>query len=102
MARRKRKILEAEGEGGLSRSQIDTALTSVHVLASVDGWTVRKAGPGPVSERFETRKDAISFAKQLASSAPRKLLLIHGPNGRISTQEVGPEVSAEGAQGQAA
>ena len=53
-----------------------------HVVPSVDGWKVKKANSERATKKFDTQKQAISFAMEVAKNQKTELL-IHGKDGKI-------------------
>jgi len=60
---------------------------TVHVVSRSDGgWSVRKTGESRASRVFNSRSDAISFARGMAKNA-RGEIVIHGRDGRIRDRD---------------
>ena len=55
---------------------------SQHVAPREKGWTVRKTGADRVTRKFDTQREAIEFARDLARKQRTKLY-IFGKNGLI-------------------
>ena len=53
-----------------------------HVVPARDGWAVKGAGAQKATKVFDTQREAIAAARQIAVSQ-RSELLIHGKNGKI-------------------
>lgn len=53
-----------------------------HVVPAKDGWAVKGAGAQKATKVFDTQREAIAAARQIAVSQ-RSELLIHGKNGKI-------------------
>ena len=53
-----------------------------HVVPARDGWAVKGAGARKATKVFDTQREAIAAARQIAVSQ-RSELLIHGKNGKI-------------------
>ena len=53
-----------------------------HVVPARDGWAVKGAGAQKATKVFDTQREAIAAARQIAVSQ-RCELLIHGKNGKI-------------------
>jgi uncharacterized protein YdaT len=53
-----------------------------HVVPNGDKWSVRKAGASRASAVFDTQKEAIERARDIAENQ-RTELYIHGRDGRI-------------------
>lgn len=53
-----------------------------HVVPAKDGWAVKGAGALKATKVFDTQREAIAAARQIAVSQ-RSELLIHGKNGKI-------------------
>jgi len=53
-----------------------------HVVPSDGGWSVRKAGSSRATRNFNTQKDAIAAATEIARNQGAELY-IHGSDGRI-------------------
>ena len=53
-----------------------------HVVPARDGWAVKGAGAQKATKVFDTQREAIAAARQIAVSQ-RSELLIHGRNGKI-------------------
>ena len=53
-----------------------------HVVPNGNRWSVRKAGASKASSTFETQREAISRAKDIAKRQQTELY-IHGEDGRI-------------------
>jgi len=66
-----------------------------YVSTSQDGWSVRRASASEASGRFATKTEAISYARELASSGA--YVIIHGKNGMISVLQVEATRSLENA-----
>ncbi|WLP85730.1 DUF2188 domain-containing protein [Mycoplasma seminis] len=53
-----------------------------HVSQHPDGWKVIRQGGTKAIKTFDTQKEAIEYAKQLAKNNEGRIL-IHGRNGKI-------------------
>lgn len=53
-----------------------------HVVPSTDGWKVKKANSERATKKFDTQKQAISYAMGVAKNQKSELL-IHGKDGKI-------------------
>lgn len=62
---------------GVKKSQLGQ-----HVVPSVEGWGVRKAGSSRVTRIYTTQKEAIAAATRIAQNQKTELY-IHGSDGRI-------------------
>ena len=83
------RTLKPTAPGRIPPSLIDRALRSVHVLAKPSGrWEVRTLGPKGVAQRFSVKDDAVQFARRLARSATREIV-VHNRDGRIVTVSSG-------------
>ena len=58
------------------------SLKSQHVVPRDGKWAVRRTGANRVSRKFDTQREAIEAARDLAQSQGTELY-IHGPDGRI-------------------
>lgn len=59
-----------------------------HVIPDPEfGWVVKKGGADRASKRFETKQDAIDYARDL-SRQHRRNLIIHGRDGKIQRSEM--------------
>ncbi len=69
---------------------------SYHVVSHAGGkWSVRKTGEGRASRVFDTRSDAISFARSVAKDTCGEII-IHGRDGRIrETSSYGRGIAAD-------
>jgi hypothetical protein len=63
-----------------------------HVVPSGNGWSVRRTGAERASGRYETQREAIAAARDLARRQGA-VLYVHGEDGRIRTRQ-----SFQGAQ----
>ena len=82
----RRTIRRDSRKGKIARSDIKSVVKAVHVAPSGDGWKVKKAGQGRVTASFETKRDAVDYAKTL-SRDKRVDLVIHSKNGRIERKD---------------
>lgn len=57
-----------------------------HVVPRDGKWSVRKAGSDRVTQTFETQREAISAARQIARNQGAELY-IHGRDGRIRERD---------------
>lgn len=57
-----------------------------HVVLRDGRWAVRKAGAGRVTRRFDTQREAIDAARELARNQKTELY-IHGKDGRIRQRD---------------
>ena len=55
---------------------------SQHVAPQEGRWTVRRAGSNRATRKFDTQREAIEFARDLARKQKAELY-IHGRNGLI-------------------
>lgn len=53
-----------------------------HVVPSGNGWAVRRSGAEKATARFDTQKDAIDRAREIAKNQGSELY-IYGRDGRI-------------------
>jgi hypothetical protein len=82
----KRTIKRASQTGRFTQSEIKAVVKAVHVVPSDAGWKVKKAGQERVSASFETKQDAVDYAKTLSRNK-RVDLVIHSKNGRIQIKD---------------
>ena len=59
---------------------------SQHVVPDNGGWAVRKSGASRASRVFETRYDAVTYARQLARKKG-STLYVHGRDGTIRERD---------------
>jgi hypothetical protein len=58
-----------------------------HVVPNPDfGWAVKKGGADRATKQFETKQDAIDYAREVSRNQSRNLI-IHGKDGRIQRSE---------------
>ena len=57
-----------------------------HVVPRDGKWAIRKTGAGRVTRHFETQREAIEAARELAQKQGTELY-IFGPDGRIHKRE---------------
>lgn len=63
------------------------AKTSQHVISHPDGgWSVMKGGSTRVTRRFDTQKEAISYARRI-SKAHGSELYVHGLDGLVRSRD---------------
>jgi hypothetical protein len=60
---------------------------SQHVVPNGDKWSVRKTGASRASAVFNTRREAIERAREIARNQ-QAMLFIHGKDGRIKERIV--------------
>lgn len=53
-----------------------------HVVPTGNGWAVKRAGSKRATETFDTQRDAIQRAREIARNKGSELL-IHGRDGKI-------------------
>lgn len=53
-----------------------------HVVPTGNGWAVKRAGSKKATETFDTQRDAIQRAREIARNKGSELL-IHGRDGKI-------------------
>lgn len=56
---------------------------SIHVVHSQGEWKVRREGSLKASKVFETKRDAVTYGRQMGKN-DKVELYIHNKNGRIS------------------
>jgi Uncharacterized protein conserved in bacteria (DUF2188) len=78
----KRTIKRSSQTGRFTQAEIKSVVKAVHVVPSAGGWKVMKAGQARVMASFETKRDAIKYAKTL-SRDNRVDLVTHLKTGRI-------------------
>ena len=59
---------------------------SQHVVSRGGKWAVRKGGSDKATRRFDTQREAIAAARDLARKQ-RTVLYIHGEDGRIRERD---------------
>ncbi|WP_110969133.1 DUF2188 domain-containing protein [Pseudomonas huaxiensis] len=57
-----------------------------HVVPHNGSWAVRGAGNSKVTKEFDTQRDAIDYARDIARNQESELL-IHGRNGQIRERD---------------
>jgi uncharacterized protein YdaT len=63
------------------------ATKSTHVVPNKNGgWDIKRSGAKRASRHFETKKEAVAYARQL-SRAHRTELVIHNKDGRIARKD---------------
>jgi hypothetical protein len=62
------------------------AKANQHVVPGQRGWAVRKSGASRASRIFGTRRDAVTYARQLAQKEGSELY-IHGRDGTIRERD---------------
>jgi phosphatidylserine decarboxylase len=82
----KRTIKGSSQTGRIARRQIRSVVNAVHVVPSPTGWKVKKTGQEAVTEVFETRRQAVDYARALSQNK-RVNLVIHSRNGRIEMKD---------------
>lgn len=59
--------------------------TVIHVVPDSPGWKVQQAGYKS-SQKFPKKKDALTWAKDIAESCRPSQIKIHGKDGKIQTE----------------
>ena len=57
-----------------------------HVVPNNGKWGVRGEGNSKITKSFETQKDAINYAREIAKNQQSELV-IHRPNGQIRDKD---------------
>ena len=57
-----------------------------HVIKKDGDWTVRGAGNSKATKKFDTQKQAIDFAKEIAKNQKSEVV-IHGKDGKIRDKD---------------
>lgn len=57
-----------------------------HVIKSGDKWGVKGEGNARITRKFETQKEAIDCAREIAKNKSSELL-VHAENGRIRQKD---------------
>ncbi len=63
---------------------VKRGLNDYYVSPSEKGWRVRKAGGGSASANFESKAEAVSYARRLANSEAD--VVIYGKNGVVTVE----------------
>ena len=82
----KRTIKGTSQAGKFARSEIRSVVKAVYVVPSDSEWKVEKTGQERVTKLFETRQQAVAYAKELSRNK-RVNLVIHSKNGRIEMRD---------------
>lgn len=67
-----------------SESSAGSSHANMHVVATDDGWALKKEGRDKPLSTFDTKKEAVAEAKKQASKSGVNTI-IHGEDGRIQT-----------------
>ena len=59
---------------------------SQHVVPRDNKWAVRKTGSDRVTRKFDTKREAVQVARDLARKQ-KSVVYIYGSNGQISKRE---------------
>jgi hypothetical protein len=62
-----RPLIESPEIGNLDPEEIRAVVSAVHVVPSLDGWIVRKAGADRIYQLFVTKEQAEQFAQQISA-----------------------------------
>ena len=70
-------------EGSLPRERVREVVRAVHVVpAQGGGWTVKKTGIARIARTFDSKHEALAFARQKAALST-STLIVHNKDGRI-------------------
>jgi hypothetical protein len=67
MSNNLRPLIESPEVGNLDPEEIRAVVRAVHVVPSLDGWVVRKAGTDRIHKLFATKEQAEHFAQELSA-----------------------------------
>ena len=78
----KRTVKASAALGKLKRSDVRTAVMSLHVVPHHGKWQVRRIAGAPVTKVFRQKRAAVQFARDLAASEGNRRVFVHGKDGR--------------------
>lgn len=64
-------------------SKRNTRRTSIYVVRSNAGWSIRRSSSGRASAVYSTQKDALQAARELMQAREGGEITLHGRDGRI-------------------
>jgi hypothetical protein len=88
MAKHENKVLLRSASGWTVKSTKPTSKgqVDVHVLPSKGGWTVKRGGASRAMKKFDSKEEAVLWARQSAKSGATDLV-VHGRDGLIRSKD---------------